>query len=88
MQLKWLSLLGLIFGTAFVRSTPRNDVFTSSFLVRFHRNIDDLEAHTVAARNGFENLGAVSTNIFCLVVYIQIIKNYRPHILSSESGPI
>lgn len=61
MQVTWLCLfMGLIYGTAFVCSTPRNDVFTSSFLVRFHRSVDNLEAHSVATRNGFENLGAVS----------------------------
>lgn len=38
----------------------RSDVFTSSFLVRFHRSVDGPEAHSVAIRNGFESVGAVS----------------------------
>lgn len=38
----------------------RNDVFTNSYLVRFHRSIDTDEAHRVAHRNGFDNLGPVS----------------------------
>lgn len=38
-----------------------NDVFTSSFLVRFRRSVDNDFAHSVANKYGFENLGAVST---------------------------
>lgn len=71
MQLTWLCLLGLVYcseiarsskaSTSFLPSTAqRNDIFTSSFLVRFHRSIDNDLAHDVAQRNGFENLGAVS----------------------------
>lgn len=37
-----------------------NDVFTSSFLVRFRRSVDNDFAHNVANKYGFENLGAVS----------------------------
>lgn len=60
MQLLWLCLFGLICGTDTVFSSPRSDIFTSSFLVRFRRNVDNYEAHQLATRNGFENLGPVS----------------------------
>lgn len=84
MQLTWLCLLGLVYcseivhsskaSTPFVSATQRNDVFTSSFLVRFHRSIDNDLAHEVAQRNGFENLGTVSIfksfhTIFFLLPY-------------------
>ncbi|XP_036325405.1 neuroendocrine convertase 2-like [Rhagoletis pomonella] len=35
----------------------RNDVFTSSFLVRFRRSVDNGFAGEVAARYGFDNIG-------------------------------
>lgn len=60
MQLLWLCLFGLICGTDTVFSSSRSDIFTSSFLVRFRRNVESYEAHQLAARNGFENLGPVS----------------------------
>lgn len=41
-------------------SAQRGDVFTSSFLVRFHRSVDAAQAQHVAIRNGFESVGAVS----------------------------
>ncbi|XP_011195107.1 neuroendocrine convertase 2 [Zeugodacus cucurbitae] len=37
----------------------RNDVFTSSFLVRFRRSVDNDLAGEVAARYGFDNIGAL-----------------------------
>lgn len=46
-----------------------NDVFTSSFLVRFRRSVDNDFAHTVANKYGFENLGAVSVK-FILFSYL------------------
>lgn len=39
----------------------RNDVFTSSFLVRFRRSVDNELASAVATRYGFDNIGPVST---------------------------
>lgn len=60
-------------GPATVR---RNDVFTSSFLVRFHRSVDANEAHRVAIRNGFDSLGPVS---ICLLSIILI----QPPIMGS-----
>lgn len=36
-------------------------VFTNSFLVRFRRNVDNDEAHQIAAKHGFINIGPVST---------------------------
>lgn len=59
MQVTWLCLVGLIYFANSVSST-KNDVFTSSFLVRFRRNVDGELAHLIADRNGFENLGPVS----------------------------
>lgn len=51
-------------GSTFSSNEPaaarRNDVFTNSYLVRFHRSIDTDEAHQIAKRNGFDNLGPVS----------------------------
>lgn len=38
----------------------KNDVFTSSFLVRFKRSVDNDLAGDVAARYGFDNIGPVS----------------------------
>lgn len=34
--------------------------FSNSFLVRFKRNVDPQEAHIVAHRNGFVNMGQVT----------------------------
>lgn len=52
----WLySFLGL---TTLVASST-NNVFTNSFLVRFHRSIENDIAHEIAVRNGFENVGEV-----------------------------
>lgn len=36
------------------------DVFTSSFLVRFKRNVDSDYAHEIANKYGYDNLGTVS----------------------------
>ena len=48
-------------GSSHARPVARgNDVFTSSFLVRFRRSVDNDFAHKVANKYGFENLGAVS----------------------------
>lgn len=58
MLLPWLCILGL---TSLVASSA-NNVFTNSFLVRFHRSIDNDIANEVAARNGFDNIGHVSTD--------------------------
>lgn len=42
-------------------AAPRADLFTNSFLVRFRRNVDQKLAGHVAERNGFVNLGPVSS---------------------------
>ncbi|CAD6994915.1 unnamed protein product [Ceratitis capitata] len=39
----------------------RNDVFTSSFLVRFKRSVDNDFAKEVATRYGFDNIGPVTS---------------------------
>lgn len=36
------------------------NVFTSSFLVKFKRNVDNQQAHEIADRNGFINLGPLA----------------------------
>lgn len=76
MQVKWGSLTGLWFliATSFLitevlaEKVPlqsgggkHDNVFTSSFLVRFRRSVDNLEAHKIAEEHGFENVGPVST---------------------------
>ena len=38
----------------------KDDVFTSSFLVRFRRSVDNDFAHQVAEKYGFDNIGPVS----------------------------
>lgn len=46
------------------QSSSKNDgVFTSSFLIRFRRSVDNDEAHEIAGKHGFESLGPVSTNL-------------------------
>lgn len=49
---------------AVVSEARAGDVFSNSFLVRFRRDVHPEEAHRVAARNGFVNMGPVS-NILC-----------------------
>lgn len=67
MPVTWLTLLGLLLYCAsiltVVTSSNSGDVFTSSFLVRFRRNIDNKLAHDIASRNGFVNLGEVSVYV-------------------------
>lgn len=48
------------------RNGKHDGVFTSSFLVRFKRSVDNDEAHKIAGDHGFENLGPVST-IYCFL---------------------
>lgn len=63
MQKKCCSLLlGLVIVSLaqVTSSTSPNEVFTSSFLVRFKKSVDSNEAHEIAKRNSFVNLGAVS----------------------------
>lgn len=58
MLLAWLYFLAL---TTLVASTA-NSVFTNSFLVRFHRSVQNDVVHDIASRNGFENVGEVISN--------------------------
>lgn len=64
MPVRWLSLAGLIIlsmanaGTA-AGASASGDVFTSSFLVRFKRNVDTEYAHEIANKYGYDNLGTV-----------------------------
>lgn len=50
----------IILSAAIVGSAvPSGDVFTSSFLVRFKRNVDTEYAHEIANKYGYDNLGTV-----------------------------
>lgn len=70
MPVTWLCLFGLIYCAGIVSSSPKStDVFTSSFLVRFKRNVDNDLAHLIADRNGFDNLGSVSFKIKKKIIY-------------------
>lgn len=57
MLLGWLYFL---LGSTTLVAPSTSNVFTNSFLVRFHRSIDSSVAHEIAARNGFESIGEVS----------------------------
>lgn len=68
MLLSWLCFLGL---TTLVKSSA-NSIFTNSFLVRFHRSVQNDVVHDIASRNGFENVGAVSRTIFIHFALIRL----------------
>lgn len=42
------------------------DLFSNSFLVRFKRNVELDEAHIIAKRNGFVNMGPVSSILLAI----------------------
>lgn len=50
------------------RSSKHDGVFTSSFLVRFKRSVDNGEAHKIAGDHGFENLGPVSFRFSTFII--------------------
>ncbi|CRL07391.1 CLUMA_CG020365, isoform A [Clunio marinus] len=58
---KWNALLLGLFVLAITLETAStsasNELFTSSFLVRFKRSVNNLEAHDIAKRNSFHNIG-------------------------------
>lgn len=63
MPLTWFSLLGLIYASGLVllsSASAPNNVFTSSFLVRFQRSVENELAQKIASKYGFDNLGPVS----------------------------
>lgn len=65
---KWCSLLLGLFVLSLASvtsSTSSNELFTSSFLVRFKRTVDNNEAHEIAKRNSFHNIGPVSAFLSC-----------------------
>jgi proprotein convertase subtilisin/kexin type 2 len=64
MPIKWICLFGLLYAAAGVAqsSSAGNSVFTSSFLVRFKRSVGNDVAHELADKNGFLNVGPVSSN--------------------------
>ncbi|XP_055381042.1 neuroendocrine convertase 2 [Condylostylus longicornis] len=60
--LLWISILKIVltnngFCIAASFNGNKNGIFTSSFLVRFHRSVDKDFVHDIAKRNDFENLG-------------------------------
>lgn len=61
MLMGWWSLAGLIVFSAVIvgSAVPSGDVFTSSFLVRFKRNVESSYAHEIANKYGYDNLGPV-----------------------------
>lgn len=66
MPKKWCSLFLGLFALSLtqVTSSPSSgELFTSSFLVKFKRSVDNHEAHDIAKRNGFHNIGAVSFSL-------------------------
>lgn len=69
---KWCSLiLGLaVLSLAPVMSSGANEVFTSSFLVRFKRSVENRDAHDIAKRNSFHNIGPVSFYLSCYAFLI------------------
>jgi hypothetical protein len=84
MPIKWICLVGLLFGTVSVAkssSSPGGAVFTSSFLVRFKRSTANDVAHTLANKNGFLNVGPVSTYYSILDANI---KNHLQYVLREE----
>lgn len=63
MPVKWCALLLGLFVLMLAQdtsSTSSNELFTSSFLVRFKRSVDNDVAHEIAKRNSFHNIGPVS----------------------------
>lgn len=53
----WLQCLA---ATVLIAAAASREVFTNSFLVRFKRSVQHEEAHELALRHGFDNLGPVS----------------------------
>lgn len=45
-----------------------NDIFSNSFLVRFRRNVEQQEAHKIANKHGFVNMGPVSLLVLSYLV--------------------
>lgn len=75
MLLGWLYFL---LGSTTLVAPSTSNVFTNSFLVRFHRSIDSSVAHEIAARNGFESIGEVSDQRHMLLDHL--IPIYLPPI--------
>lgn len=72
MLVRWLSLAGLIILSVANAETAAGqssgDVFTSSFLVRFKRNVDTEYAHEIANKYGYDNLGTVGGYVVVIIV--------------------
>lgn len=90
MPKKWCSLFLGLFAlslTHLTSSTPSSgELFTSSFLVRFKKSVDNQIAHEVARRNGFHNVGPVSIladkkNINLNKHFTYLIKIYENYLI-------
>lgn len=91
MPKQWCALLLGLFAllltsvTSFKSSSSPRELFTSSFLVRFKRSIDNPLAHEIAKRNGFHNIGEVMT-IAMLIIHHRAYLIYC-HFLHSTINP-
>ena len=88
--MKWFSLFSgliVISLTSSSATSPSGELFTSSFLVKFKRSIDNQLAHDIANRNGFHNIGPVSyehlIRIFIFTLFIQFIIILQSHLSAS-----
>jgi len=61
-------------------------VFTSSFLVRFRRGVDNGFAHEVADKYGFDNLGPVSGLCEKSIIILPTVGLFGPCLLAWLSG--
>lgn len=77
---KWCSLLLGLFVLSLASvtsSTSSNELFTSSFLVRFKRSVDNNVAHEIAKRNSFHNVGPVSGfHVMFFIYYVSFILSH------------
>lgn len=85
MPKKWCSLLLGLFVLSLASvtsSTSSNELFTSSFLVRFKRSVDNSVAHEIAKRNSFYNIGPVSGFMSCFYILrvVYLIVRWLPSI--------
>lgn len=73
MPKQWCALLLGLFAllltnvNSFKSSSSPRELFTSSFLVRFKRSVDNPLAHEIAKRNGFHNIGEVMTIVILII---------------------
>lgn len=81
MPKQWYALLLGLFAlllTNVTSSKPSSpsELFTSSFLVRFKRSVDNHVAHEIAQRHGFHNIGEVGFILSRIYVLFYIQNEY------------